>query len=114
MAQSDVMMAYVTTSSRAEAMQLGRALVEARLAACANVLEGMTAIYHWDGKLQEEDEAVLILKTTADLIDPLTACLRELHSYDLPCVVAWTIAAGNAPYLEWLRAEVQPTRRKTM
>jgi periplasmic divalent cation tolerance protein len=99
------MMVYVTASSRAEALQLGRALVEARLAACANVLDGMTAIYHWNGKLQEEDEAVLILKTTADLIDALTARLRELHSYDLPCVVAWKIETGHAPYLDWVRAE---------
>jgi periplasmic divalent cation tolerance protein len=105
MAHDDLMMVYVTTSSRAEAMQLGRALVEVRLAACANVFDGMTAIYHWDGKLQEEDEAVLILKTTAGLVDALTARLRELHSYDLPCVVAWKIETGYAPYLDWVRAE---------
>lgn len=107
MAQDDVMMIYVTASSRAEAMQLGRALVEARLAACANVLDGMTAIYHWDGKLHEEDEAVLILKTTADLLQPLTARLRDLHSYDLPCVVAWKIETGHAPYLDWVRGETR-------
>lgn len=100
-----LMMVYVTASSRAEALRLGRALVEDRLAACANVLDGMTAIYHWDGKLQEEDEAVVILKTTADLLQPLTARLRDLHSYDLPCVVAWKIEDGNGPYLDWVRSE---------
>jgi periplasmic divalent cation tolerance protein len=100
-----LMMVYVTASSRAEALKLGRVLVEERLAACANVLGGMTAIYHWDGKLQEEDEAVVILKTTADLLPPLTARLRDLHSYDLPCVVAWKIETGHAPYLDWVRGE---------
>lgn len=105
MANDDVMMVYVTAPSRAEALQLGRALVEARLAACANVLEGMTAIYHWQGKLQEDDEAVVILKTTADRLEDLTARLRDLHSYDLPCVVAWKIDSGHAPYLDWVRGE---------
>jgi len=100
-----IMMVYVTAPSRAEALKLGRILVEERLAACANVLEGMTAIYHWDGKLQEDDEAVLILKTTADRVEGLTARLRDLHSYDLPCVVAWKIETGHAPYLDWVRGE---------
>ncbi|MFN4282670.1 MAG: divalent-cation tolerance protein CutA [Alphaproteobacteria bacterium] len=105
MAQPDVMMAYVTTASRAEALKLGRALVEERLAACANVFDGMTAIYRWDGKLQEEDEAVLVLKTSARQIERLTERLVELHSYDLPCVVAWRIETGHAPYLDWVRDE---------
>ena len=105
MASDDVMMVYATAPSRAEALRLGRALVEARLAACANVLEGMTAIYPWQGKLQEDEEAVLILKTTADRLEGLTARLRDLHSYDLPCIVAWKIEAGLAPYLDWVRGE---------
>ncbi len=108
-APPDLMMVYVTAASRAEALQLGRALVDERLAACANVLDGMTAIYHWEGKLQEEDEAVLILKTRADRLADLTARLIELHSYDLPCVVAWTIETGHAPYLDWLRDEANGT-----
>ena len=106
---SDLMMLYVTASSRAEALKLGRALVDERLAACANVLDGMTAIYHWEVKRQEEDEAVLILKTRADRMADLTARLIELHSYDLPCVVAWKIEMGHAPYLAWLRDEAAGT-----
>jgi periplasmic divalent cation tolerance protein len=105
MASDDVMMVYVTAPSRAEALQLGRALVAARLAACANVLDGMTAIYHWQGQMQEEDEAVLLLKTTAARLAGLSARLRDLHSAELPCVVAWQVTAGNAPYLDWVRDE---------
>ena len=101
----DAMMVYATASSRAEALKLGRALVEERLAACANVLGEMTAIYRWEGKLEEADEAVLILKTTSRRLAALTARLCALHSYDLPCVVAWRIEGGNAPYLDWVRAE---------
>jgi len=107
MAKDDVMMVYATASSRAEAMQIGRVLVEARLAACANVFDGMTAIYHWDGKLQEEDEAVLVLKTTAELLGGLTARLRELHSYDVPCIVSWKIETGDPPYLDWVKGELR-------
>ncbi|HEY4134736.1 MAG TPA: divalent-cation tolerance protein CutA [Alphaproteobacteria bacterium] len=103
--EAAIMMAYVTASSRAEALTLGRALVEERLAACANVFEGATSIYRWGDKLQEEAEAILILKTRAELIEALTARLRDLHSYDLPCVVAWRIDGGNPPYLDWVRAE---------
>jgi periplasmic divalent cation tolerance protein len=101
----DVMMVYVTASSRAEALKLGRALVVERLAACANVLGEMTAIYRWEGELQEEDEAVLILKTTSSRLEALSVRLCELHSYDLPCVVAWRLESGNPPYLDWVRAE---------
>lgn len=99
----DVTIVYVTTSSRAEALLLGRAMVEARLAACANVLDGMTAIYRWEGKMHEDDETVLILKTVAGRLGELTRRLRDMHSYDLPCVIAWNVAAGNPPYLDWIR-----------
>lgn len=105
MSAADVMMAYVTASSRAEAVMIGRALVEERLAACANVFDGMTSIYRWDGKLHDEDEAVLVLKTTAARLEALTARIKELHSYELPCVAAWPIREGNAPYLDWVRGE---------
>ena len=99
---------YVTAGSRAEALALGRAVVEERLAACANVLDGITSIYWWQGALEQASEAVLILKTRAELVGLLTARLRELHSYDCPCVVALPIAGGNPAYLEWIAAETAP------
>lgn len=96
------MWVYVTASSRQEALSIGRAVVGERLAACANVLDGMTSIYWWERSLQEEGEASLILKTRSDLIDRLTARIRELHSYACPCVVAMPISAGNPAYLDWI------------
>ena len=96
---------YVTASSRQEALSIGRAVVGERLAACANILDGMTSIYWWERSLQEEGEASLILKTRSDLIDRLTARIRELHSYACPCVVAMPIAAGNPAYLDWILQE---------
>jgi len=101
---------YVTASSKDEAMRIGRALVAERLAACANVLDGMNAIYHWQGKVEEGREAVLILKTELSLVDALTARVKALHSYTLPCVVAWPIAAGNPDFLSWIGAETLAKR----
>lgn len=100
-----VMVVYVTAADRAEARRIGRALVEARLAACANIVDGMDAIYWWQEEVQEARESVLILKTTEDRLEALIARAKELHSYDCPCIEAWTVAAGCAPYLEWVAAE---------
>jgi periplasmic divalent cation tolerance protein len=99
------MFVYVTASSRQEALSIGRAVVGERLAACANILDGMTSVYWWQQSLQEDGEASLILKTRSDLIERLTARIKQLHSYDCPCVVAMPIAAGNPAYLDWIVRE---------
>ncbi len=104
-----VMMVYVTAPNRDEALKLAAALVEERLAACANVLDGVTSFYWWQGKVQREPEVSLILKTRADLLDALKRRVGELHSYTVPCVVAWPIAAGNEMFLDWVRSETQRT-----
>ncbi len=98
-------MIYVTAPDREAALTLARALVGERLVACANVLDGATSVYWWEGKVCEGPEAVLICKTRAGLVDKVIARVRELHSYACPCVVALPIAAGNPAYLDWIRAE---------
>jgi len=101
----DLVAAYITAGSREEALRIGRALVEERLAACVNVLDGMTSVYRWNGAVEEASEAVLIAKTRAALFDRLTERVRALHSYDTPCVVELRLERGNPAYLDWLRAE---------
>jgi periplasmic divalent cation tolerance protein len=96
---------YVTAGSRDEALKVGRGLVAARLAACANVLDGATSIYWWQGTLQQEGEAVLVAKTRTELVPAVIAKVRELHSYSCPCVVALPITDGNPAFLEWITAE---------
>ena len=96
---------YVTASSREEALAIGRAVVSERLAACANVIGAIRSIYWWEGKIDEGDEALLILKTTEDRLDSLIERIRGLHSYTTPCVTAWPIAAGNPDCLAWIEAE---------
>lgn len=99
---------YVTAEDKAEALKIARAVVGERLAACANVLEGMTAVFRWDDAVQEGRETVLILKTRADLAEALRARVEALHGYDTPCVVALPIVAGNPDFLAWIDAETAP------
>lgn len=96
---------YVTASDRDEAVRIGRALVEDRLAACANVIDGARSLYRWEGEVRDDSEAVLILKSRAELMDALANRVKEMHSYDVPCIVSWPILDGNAEYLSWLAAE---------
>ncbi|MFQ6017412.1 MAG: divalent-cation tolerance protein CutA [Kiloniellaceae bacterium] len=96
---------YITAGDRAEATALGRALVEARLAACANVLPGITPIYWWGGAVQEGAEVALIAKTRDSLVGRVIDFVKERHSYDCPCVVALPIAKGNPAFLDWIAEE---------
>ena len=107
MVQPTVMMAYITAPNREEALKLATILVQERLAACANIHDGMTSLYWWQGEMQQEQEVSLIVKTRADLIDALKRRVCELHSYSVPCIVAWPITEGHEPYLDWVRNETR-------
>ncbi|MBF0093714.1 MAG: divalent-cation tolerance protein CutA [Alphaproteobacteria bacterium] len=96
---------YITAGSHDEALALGRALVEARLAACANVLGAITSVYWWEGKLDQGNEVALIVKTKTSLVDRVVALVGEKHSYDCPCVVALPIENGNPAFLKWIENE---------
>jgi periplasmic divalent cation tolerance protein len=100
-----VMFVYATAGDRAEALRIGRAVVEERLAACANVLDGMRSVYWWQGNIEESAEAVLILKTTGDRLKPLIAKLKALHSYDCPCIEALEVVDGHPGFLQWVVQE---------
>ncbi|MFC4726690.1 divalent-cation tolerance protein CutA [Coralloluteibacterium thermophilus] len=93
----------------ATAAALGRALVDARLAACATVLPGATSIYRWEGRIEEAQEAVLLIKTWADRVEALAERIRAEHPYELPEVVAVEAAGGLAGYLAWIHAETRTT-----
>ena len=93
---------YVTTGSDAEARKIASAMVEERLAACANILGEITSIYRWEGSLQTENEVAFILKSQPHLIKKLTARVTELHAYECPCVIAMPIIDGNPEFLKWI------------
>lgn len=98
--------AYITCASAEEARRIGRVLVEERLAACANMIGGMRSVYRWQGQIEEDEETILIAKTRGELMDALIARVRELHSYDVPCVVELPLARGNEDYLRWISESV--------
>jgi len=96
---------YVTCGGREEALKIGRALVEERLAACANVLSPHVAVYRWEDRVQEDAETGLLLKTRRALVDRATARVKALHSYSVPCVVALPVVGGNPDFLRWIDVE---------
>ena len=105
MAATEARFVYMTCASEDEARRIGAALIEARLAACVNLIGGMRSLYRWQGKVEEGQETVLIAKTRAGLVEALTERVGALHSYDCPCVVALPIEGGNAAFIDWIGAE---------
>jgi periplasmic divalent cation tolerance protein len=97
-----------TTDSRAEAMEISRAAVEARLAACAQVYGPVASTYWWEDRLERTEEWVVLLKLPVDRYEELAAFLAERHSYDEPEIVAVPIVAGSAAYLNWVLEETRP------
>ena len=96
---------YVTAKDSRQGWRLAEAIVGERLAACANVLGRIQSVYRWQGKIEIAREVGLVFKTRQSLVARLSARVKELHTYDCPCVVALPIVGGHPPYLEWLADE---------
>lgn len=101
----DTYFVYVTTADEAEAKRIAETVVEARLAACANILGAIQSVYRWEGKVCRDGEAALVLKTSNDRKAELIDRIKELHSYECPCVVCLPIADGNPDFLKWIADE---------
>lgn len=99
---------YVTASSVAEAQRIGRGLVEKELAGCVNVLPGMKSLYRWEGKIEEAEEAVLIVKTSDELADAVVQEVKRTHSYSVPCALVLDVRGGNTDYLNWIVQSCRP------
>lgn len=95
-----------TTDSQEEARRIARALVESRLAACVQVIGPIESTYWWEGKMQQSEEWLCLIKTRADRYEEVEARVREVHSYDVPEVLALPVVAGHRPYLDWLDGEL--------
>jgi periplasmic divalent cation tolerance protein len=98
----------ISTAPRPEALTLARTLVEERLAACVNVLPGASSVYEWEGEIRDDEEAVMLIKTTAARVGELCRRLEGLHSYEVPEIIVVDIRAdeGNPAYHAWLRERV--------
>jgi periplasmic divalent cation tolerance protein len=99
------LMVYITARDKKQARAIGKTLVTERLAACANIFDGMNSLYFWEGRFCDDREAVLIVKTQKAHLDRLIQRVKTLHSYSVPCIVAWPIAGGNKEYLDWVKKE---------
>lgn len=96
---------FVTASSADEAERIGQVVVDSRLAACVNILQGVRSIFRWDNKVNVESECLIIMKSTLDRFSDLEAAIRQHHSYSVPEIIALPIIAGSIPYLEWITGE---------
>lgn len=96
----------LVTAPPDEAEGIARALVEARVAACVNVLPGVTSFYRWEGEVARDDEMLLIVKTTASAFDALSTEVQRIHPYDVPEIVAFPLTAGLPAYLTWVAESV--------
>ena len=98
---------YMTAGSKDEARNIGKELVSSKLAACVNILDNMNSIYMWDGELQDDNEVVMIAKTTQDRVPDLVQKVKALHSYDCPCIVSLPVTDGNQAFLDWIVEQVR-------
>lgn len=101
---SDLALVHATFADAGEAERIGRAMVEARLAACVNLIGPCTSIYRWQGAVEQAQEVRALFKTRPERARDLAQAIADLHSYDLPAIEIWPAAAGN-DVIDWIRAE---------
>jgi len=97
---------YITAGTDEEAREVAEVLLEKRKAACVNILPKVSSIFWWQDKLDSAQEILLIVKTKASLVNEIVRLVREVHSYDVPEIIALPIVGGNRDYLEWIGKEV--------
>lgn len=97
---------FVTTGSRSEARRIARVLLKQRLVACANIVPGVESHYWWEGKMEHAREWLLVMKTRRGKFRAVERAVKQLHSYQVPEIIALPLAAGQADYLRWIDASV--------
>ena len=110
---SEPQVVLMTAGSQEEAERIAQALVAEMLAACVNIVPGVTSIYRWEGKVQRDQEWLLVAKSRRDVLDRLVERVQALHSYDVPEIIALPLTGGSEPYLRWLDGVVASGRHAT-
>jgi len=98
---------FVTAGSEQEGAKIGRTLVEEGLVACANIVPHIRSVYRWKGQIREEGETLLIMKSREELFEKINHRIQELHSYEVPEIIALPVMAGSKPYLRWIEDNVK-------
>jgi periplasmic divalent cation tolerance protein len=102
---TECIVVYVTAPAEEEAEKIARALVENKLAACVNIVKNIRSIYRWQGKIADEAEVLMIVKTREEHVAHIRETVKQLHSYSVPEIIALPIVAGSEDYLAWLKEE---------
>jgi periplasmic divalent cation tolerance protein len=106
MDQAKHVVIFVTAKDKPQAQKIARALLEDKLVACANIVDGVQSLYWWQGKIDDSAEALLVLKTQRSLFKNVAARVKALHSYETAEVIAMPIVEGSPEYLNWIDASV--------
>ncbi|HDQ06083.1 MAG TPA: divalent-cation tolerance protein CutA [Candidatus Bathyarchaeota archaeon] len=101
---------FMTAGSRQEAVKIVSTLLKDKLIACGNIIENVSSIFWWQGKIEEEKEVLVIMKSREGLFKKLSKRVTELHSYDVPEILALPIVDGSPSYLEWLKGCLEPVK----
>lgn len=107
MRESAYIVLFITTATAKEAQQISRTLLNQRKAACVNIVPKVSSFFWWQDKLDSAQESLLIVKTKASQLNEIVRLVQELHSYDVPEIIALPIIGGNQDYLEWIEKEVK-------
>ena len=107
MEESTYLAIFITIDTAEEAHQIAEVLVKQRKAACVNIVPGVSSLFWWQDKLDSAGECLLVAKTKASQLDELVNLVKEIHSYDIPEIIALPIVGGNQDYLEWISKEVK-------
>jgi periplasmic divalent cation tolerance protein len=102
MSPTDLLFLYITCPTKELALSLSECAIHGKMAACANIHGPITSVYPWEGKIQQDTEWVLILKTARTQVDSLTEFIEKEHPYQIPCILQMPIVGGNASYMQWL------------
>lgn len=98
---------YCTTDSQSSANELAASIVEQQLAACVNIIPGITSVYHWDNEIQHDQEWLLLIKTTDEMSEPLKNAILKAHPYDSPELISVNVTDGLPDYLQWVQDTVK-------
>ena len=101
--KSSYIVIFITAKDKDEAHKIARGLLEARLVACANILDGVTSVFWWEGKIDQAQEALIILKSQKSKFKKIVAQVKKLHSYSVPEVISLPIVEGSKDYLNWVK-----------
>jgi periplasmic divalent cation tolerance protein len=104
--ESERIIVFITVPGKEQGETIARGLLEKRLAACVNILENVSSFFWWDGKIDEANEALMILKTRRECFEALKEYVCSQHRYTVPEIIALSIEAGHKPYLQWIDASV--------